>query len=63
MQKARSYEEFCESLAEGLAVRHLKFGEGVVTALTEEYVTIVFDDDVEKKFLLRTLYQKDLLRE
>ena len=63
MQKARSYEEFCESLAEGLAVRHLKFGEGVVTALTEEFVTIVFDDDVEKKFLLRTLYQKDLLRE
>lgn len=63
LQKARSYEEFCASLAEGLIVEHLKFGEGVVTQLAEEFVTIAFDGDVEKKFLLQTLYDKDLLRE
>lgn len=61
LRKARSYEEFCASLAEGLVVGHRKYGEGVVTQLTEEYVTIAFDDDMEKKFLLRTLYDKDLL--
>ena len=62
-RKDRSYEEFQAALAEGLIVTHRKFGEGFVKELGGEFITIVFDDCGEKKFLLRTLYDRDLLRE
>ncbi len=49
-------------LQEGLRVVHVKFGTGVVTALTGEgddaRVSILFDGDQERTFLVNLLYDK-----
>ncbi len=38
--------------AAGAQVEHPKFGLGSVTACTDEYISIKFDDHGEKKFVL-----------
>lgn len=49
-------------LQEGLRVAHVRFGAGVVTALTGEgddaRVSILFDGDQERTFLVNLLYDK-----
>ncbi|MGL4647866.1 MAG: hypothetical protein ACRC1H_00555 [Caldilineaceae bacterium] len=51
------------SLAEGQRVRHEKFGDGVVTALlaaenNDKKITILFDAQQERTFLLSLVHQK-----
>ncbi len=53
---------FIDQHAEGLGVRHVKYGEGVITALDGKRVTILFGDE-EKTFGLKVLYEKDLLED
>ena len=54
------YLLFSEELGEGVAVEHVQFGEGAVTALDGGTIAISFGG-TERKFNLRILYQKGLL--
>lgn len=56
----KHYEEFVSQLSEGLVVTHKKHGQGVIVAMDETYVTILFED-VEKRFQLRVLFANRLL--
>jgi hypothetical protein len=49
-----------DGLGEGLAVTHLRFGEGVVTKVGDKKVRILFEDK-ERTLSLRVLYEKKLL--
>ena len=55
------YNAFCDSLGEGIPVFHRKYGAGVVSEMTEEYVTIQFDD-CSRKFILRIAFQSGMLK-
>ena len=55
------YNAFCDSLGEGIGVVHKKFGRGVISEMAEDYVTIWFAE-AEKKFLLRFLFESEMLR-
>lgn len=54
--------QLAQQLQEGMRVKHLKFGAGVVTALTGEgddaRVSILFDGDQERTFLVALVYDK-----
>ena len=56
------YFRFVLGLGEGLAVRHAKYGEGVITKIGSGRVNILFDDKM-RTFSLRVLYKKKLLTE
>ena len=55
------FQRFVNDLGEGVVVKHKKYGQGVVTAMDETNVTILFDDQ-EKVFNLRVLFSKQLLK-
>lgn len=54
------YKKFVFNLSEGLIVVHKKLGQGVITAMDETNVTILFGD-VEKTFNLRVLFSNKLM--
>ena len=54
------YNAFVDNLAEGLIVTHKKYGEGVITAIDDSNVTILFDD-VEKIFNMKILFGNKLI--
>ena len=54
------YRKFADGLGEGLAVKHVRFGEGVVTHVGGDKVKILFEDK-ERKLSLRILFEKRLL--
>lgn len=54
------YNAFVDSLAEGVVVKHKKYGEGVITAMDETNVMILFGD-VEKKFNMKLLFGNGLI--
>ena len=56
----KGFERFVDGLGEGLAVTHLRFGEGVVTKVGDKKVRILFEDK-ERTLSLRVLYEKRLL--
>mgnify|MGYP002514863378 CR=1 FL=1 len=56
----KEFAVFCESLSEGDSVAHKKYGHGVVAEISEEYVTIQFEE-ASKKFLLRVLFESGML--
>ena len=56
------FDAFCASLGEGVLVEHKSFGTGVVLACSPELVTVQFGDE-QKTFMLRILYERNLLRE
>ena len=56
------FDAFCASLGEGVMVEHQSFGIGVVLAMNQDQVTVKFGE-VQKTFLLRILYERNLLRE
>jgi DNA helicase-2/ATP-dependent DNA helicase PcrA len=56
------FDAFCASLGEGVLVEHKSFGTGVVLAVNTELVTVQFGDK-QKTFMLRILYERNLLRE
>lgn len=47
-------------MGEGGSVIHKKFGKGIVAEMSEEYVTIQFEE-ASKKFLLRVLFESGML--
>ena len=58
------YERFKAGIGEGLIVDHRYFGEGVVTGVSGDTVSIRFQaSGEEKKMMLTLLYQNGLLRE
>lgn len=59
--KGKQYETLIEQLGEGVLVEHKKFGEGVVTALEERRVQILFGE-TQKTFDLRILAGSGLLK-
>ena len=54
------FQKFVSDLAEGLLVTHKKYGQGVITAMDESNVTILFGE-MEKSFHLKILFQNRLL--
>ena len=54
------FQKFISDLAEGLLVTHKKYGQGVITAMDESNVTILFGE-MEKSFHLKILFQNRLL--
>ena len=58
----KDYENFCSQLGHGIVVTHKKFGEGIISDIDDDTVTIYFDDTGEKKFHLELLFMKDLLQ-
>ena len=56
------FDAFCASLGEGVMVEHQRFGIGVVLAMNQDQITVKFGE-VQKTFLLRILYERNLLRE
>ena len=54
------YRKFEDGLGVGLAVKHVRFGEGVVTHVGGDKVIILFEDK-ERKLSLRILFEKRLL--
>ena len=54
------YRKFEDGLGVGLAVKHVRFGEGVVTHVGDDKVKILFEDK-ERKLSLRILFEKRLL--
>lgn len=54
------YKGFCDSLGEGIGVVHQKFGWGIVSEMSEEYVTIQFGE-TERKMSLRILFENEIL--
>lgn len=55
------YDAFCDSLGEGIGVVHQKFGQGIVSAMSDEYVTVHFDE-ISRKMSLHILFENDLLK-
>lgn len=55
-----AYHAFVYQLAEGVGIIHKKYGQGVITAMDESNVTILFGDK-EKTFNIRILYQNKLI--
>lgn len=54
------YDAFCDSLGEGIGIRHKKYGFGIVTERTEEYITVDFQG-IRKKFSMRIVYENELI--
>ena len=54
------FQKYVFHLAEGVAVTHKKYGQGVITAMDENNVTILFDA-MEKTFNLKILFHNGLL--
>ena len=54
------YQKYVSNLAEGLLVAHKKYGQGVITAMDEDNVTIMFGE-MEKSFNLKILFKNGLL--
>jgi len=54
------YNAFVYHLAEGVAVIHKKYGQGVIIAMDDSNVTILFGD-IKKTFNTRILWQKQLI--
>ena len=54
------YKKFCDSLGEGIGVVHKKYGWGIVSEMTEDYVTVSFGEE-NRTFLLRVLFENSLL--
>jgi len=54
------YRKFVDGLGEGLAVKHVRFGEGVVTHVGDDKIRVLFEDK-ERKLSLRVLFDKRLL--
>ena len=54
------YNAFVYNLAEGISVTHRKYGSGVITAMDDTNVTILFDD-IEKVFDMKVLFQNKLI--
>ena len=54
------YTAFVYHLAEGVIVTHKKYGPGVITAMDDSNVTILFDD-IEKIFNMKMLFQNKLI--
>lgn len=55
------YDAFCDSLGEGIGVIHKKFGHGIVSEMSEEYVTVQFED-TSRKMMLRILFENEILQ-
>ena len=55
------YKVFMDGLAEGVAVTHKRYGAGVVTAMDDMNVTILFEDG-QKTFNLKVLFGNRLIR-
>ena len=55
------YKIFVDDLAEGVAVTHKRYGAGVVTAMDDMNVTILFEDG-PKIFNLKVLFGNKLIR-
>lgn len=55
-----AFEAFCDSLGEGVCVRHNKYGDGAVVECSGDYVTVQFQCG-QKKLSLRIIYQNALL--
>lgn len=55
------YKVFMDGLAEGVAVTHKRYGTGVVTAIDDMNVTILFEDG-QKTFNLKVLFGNKLIR-
>lgn len=56
----RAYEDFLSHLADGMVVTHKKNGPGVIVAMDDTNVTIMFSD-VEKTFNLKILFTNKLI--
>lgn len=57
-----AFLEFCDCLGEGMIVKHKKLGRGVIVSMEKNWVNIQFEDSgQEKKLLLLTLFENDLL--
>ncbi len=56
----KDYKHFCDSIGDGVWVKHKTFGEGVVVRVDDKTVTIQFGKDV-KQLRLELLYAKKLL--
>lgn len=56
----KEFQEFQFQMAEGVAVKHTKYGQGVVTAMDESNVTVLFGE-TEKTFNLKIVYKNGLL--
>ena len=56
----KDFQEFKFQLAEGVVVTHAKYGQGVVTAMNESHVTVLFEE-MERTFDLRILYRNGVL--
>ncbi len=54
------YNSFVYNLAEGVGVIHKKYGQGVITAMDDSNVTIMFDD-IEKEFNMKILFLNKLI--
>ncbi len=59
-QGREAYEIFREAMGEGLAVRHKKWGEGAVTKVEEDKVSICFGEQT-RQFDMRVLFANKLL--
>ena len=59
-EACEAYETFRESLGEGLAVRHKKWGEGAVAAVWGDKVSIQFGEQT-RQFDMRVLFANKLL--
>lgn len=56
----KEFQKFKFHLAEGVAVTHAKYGQGVVTAMNESHVTVLFEE-MERTFDLRILFRNGVL--
>jgi DNA helicase-2/ATP-dependent DNA helicase PcrA len=54
------YNKFQNEIGEGVIVKHKKFGQGVVVEADGKFVVLQFGD-IQKKCVLKTLYENDLL--
>ena len=57
----KEYKKFCDSLGEGIAVVHKKYGWGIVAEASPDYLVISFHGET-KTFLLRVLFENELLK-
>lgn len=57
----KEYKEFCDSLGEGIAVVHKKYGWGIVAEMSQDYLVVSFQGET-KTFLLHVLFENELLK-
>lgn len=57
----QEYKKFCDSLGEGIAVVHKKYGWGIVAEMSQDYLVVSFQGET-KTFLLRVLFENELLK-